>query len=238
MGGNANKRKLSNASAEVPADAKVDSKKAKKADANDEASATATTKPEVVEEEEDSEGDEEDSGDKVAAVSAEDEPEETHYFLWGDAILSLMENMIDEHPVLRRKEHIMEAYARKKALGEDSEDDFEPGDIDIWDAEAAEDDEDGTPFTSTHAKRFVELYKAKDKEADERQAKKELKNTWWWVLTFTKREPVGDMPRIKIGFSHWERGSQERWLINMEVATDEEDEAMSEMLDHVLSYSD
>ncbi|KZP16236.1 hypothetical protein FIBSPDRAFT_866075 [Athelia psychrophila] len=227
MSESTNKRKLSNASAD-PAGAQVDTKKAKTADPEDKASALAPIKPEIVEEEVT-------KGDEETAVDGKDDPEgkaeETHYFSWGEALESLMENSKPEHSIVRGKEHIMEAYA----LGDEYGVDFDNDDDEAWYAEPAEDDEDGTPFTSTHAKRFVELYKAKDKEANERQAKKELKNTWWWVLTYTKREPMGDVPRIKISFGQWEKPSHERWLIDLEVATDEEDEAMYGILGEILS---
>lgn len=42
-------------------------------------------------------------------------------------------------------------------------------------------------------------------------------------------DPMGDIPRIRIGLSSGGREPFNRWLINLEVATNEENEAMSEI---------
>lgn len=130
----------------------------------------------------------------------------------------------------------MEAYARKKALGET----VSTNSIDIWsDAVAAEEDEDGKPFTSPHAKQFLAIYHAAEKEtnekiADERKTKDT--STSWWVLKFTNREPVGDIPRIKMCFHRGKNEACESWLIDLEVAIDEEDKAMSDISDYICEW--
>ncbi|TFK47792.1 hypothetical protein OE88DRAFT_743131 [Heliocybe sulcata] len=188
-------------------------------------------------------------------------PDPVVFYSWAEAASSLISGDGYESPVFNLKSQIVDAYKKKKQQEKEGEDEEscwydgvvsydgagEEGEVEVEEEEEEEGEEEKGEAGQCR-KLLLKEYERKSKEADEMV--KEMKEKegidqygWWWEFTFTRAEPEGIVPKMKVTFMRphglTEKDEDESatlWVKDVKVADAEGHRMMSGIVDYIAEW--